>query len=235
MLLSELADRAEVPVATVKYYVRSGLLAPGHATGPRRADYDETHLRRLRILRMLREIGGIPVSTLQQIVDAIDDPDRPSHEVLCLVSDALTETETSQDLPSDAASRELVDQALNRVGWSGVRGDAVDRAQLAALVRLLSTEGPLGIDADILSFYVEVADQLCRAESRFVDPDQDRATTLEELVAGEAVFGQVLTLLRRMGHEHYHAVGTPAPPAVVADRGGQAEPLSTVAETVSAF
>jgi DNA-binding transcriptional MerR regulator len=214
MLLSELAERAEVPVATVKYYVRSGLLAPGHATGPRRADYDETHLRRLRILRMLREIGGIPVSTLQQIVDAIDDPGRASHEVLCLVADALTET--SEDLPSDPASRELVDQALTRVGWTGVRGDAVDRAQLAALVRLLSTEGPLTIDADVLAFYVDVADQLCRAEARFVDPDDDRAGTLEDLVAGEAVFGQVLTLLRRMGHEHYHAVGTDVQPTVTA-------------------
>jgi hypothetical protein len=163
---------------------------------------------------MLREIGGIPVSTLQQIVDAIDDPGRASHEVLCLVSDALTET--SEDLPSDSASRDLVDRALTRVGWSGVRGDAVDRDQLAALVRLLSTEGPLTIDADVLAFYVDVADQLCRAEARFVDPDRDRAGTLEDLVAGEAVFGQVLTLLRRMGHEHYHAVGTDVQPTVTA-------------------
>ena len=34
-----------------------------------------------------------------------------------------------------------------------------------------------------------------------------RVVSLEDIVAGEAVFGQVLALLRRMGHEHYHAVG----------------------------
>jgi len=223
MLLSELADRAEVPVATVKYYLRSGLLAPGYATGPRRADYDETHLRRLRVLRMLREIGGVSVATLQQIVDAIDDEEGSSHDALCLVADALTET--SADLPSDPASREMVDLALTRVGWSGLRVDAVDREQLAALVRLLHEEGPLSIDADILAFYVGIADQLCRAESRAVDRDRDRSGALEDIVAGEVMFGQVLALLRRMGHEHYHAVdgpsgdhlstGSPAPAATL--------------------
>jgi hypothetical protein len=207
MLLSELADR--------------------------RADYDETHLRRLRVLRMLREIGGIPVSTLQQIVDAVDDQERSSHDVLCLVADALTGT--AEDLPSDPASRDLVDRALTRVGWSGVRSDAVDRDQLAALVRLLSAEGPLSIDAEILAFYVEVADQLCRAEIGFVDPDKDGPGALEDLVAGEAVFGQVLTLLRRMGHEHYHAVGSHVRgeglPAHM-DLAAPAEPIAAV-EAVS--
>jgi DNA-binding transcriptional MerR regulator len=220
MQISELADRAEVPLATVKYYLRAGLLAPGLVTGPRRAEYDDTHLRRLRVLRMLREIGGIPVATLQQIVDAVDDPARPSHDVLCLVADALTET--NDDLPADEASREMVDHALAAVGWSGVRPDAADRRQLAALVRLLSAEGPLSIDPSILSFYVGLADQLCRREIRFIDPDKDRSGALEDIVAGEAVFGQVLALLRRMGHEHYHAVGS----HVVVD--GPREPVSAL-------
>jgi DNA-binding transcriptional MerR regulator len=55
MLVSELAERADVPLATVKYYLREGLLAPGETTGPRRAEYDDAHLRRLRVLRLLRE------------------------------------------------------------------------------------------------------------------------------------------------------------------------------------
>jgi DNA-binding transcriptional MerR regulator len=205
MLVSELAERAEVPVATVKYYLRAGLLAPGEVTGPRRSEYDEAHLRRLRVLRMLREIGGIPVATLQQIIEAVDDTERSSHDVLCLVADALTDT--SEELVADSASESMVDEALAEVGWSGVRPDAVDRHQLAALVRLLGAEGPLSIDSHILGFYVQLADHLCRQEIRFIDPEKDRPGTLEDIVAGEAVFGQVLALLRRMGHEHYHAVG----------------------------
>ncbi len=90
MLVSELADRADVPLATVKYYLREGLLPPGETVGPRRAEYDETHLRRLRVLRALREVGGAPVSALQVIVDGVEDDSRPSHEVLCEISDALS-------------------------------------------------------------------------------------------------------------------------------------------------
>jgi DNA-binding transcriptional MerR regulator len=202
--ISELADRAEVPIATVKYYLRAGLLPPGQAAGPRMARYDETHLRRLRVLRMLREVGGVPVSALQQIVEAVDDETRPAHEVLCLVSDALTPL--LEDYSPDEASRRMVDDALTEAGWTGVRPDAVDRTQLAALLRLLTSEGPLSIDHDTLAFYVRLTDHLCRAEIELLDDSKNRSGTLEDLVAGEAVFGQVLALLRRMGHEHYHAV-----------------------------
>ena len=209
MLLSELAARAEVPVATVKFYMRAGLLPPGQMTGPRRAEYDDGHLRRLRLVRMLREIGDIPVATLQRILDALGDDARSSHDVFCLAADALTET--YDDLPVDEPSRELVDDALAQVGWSAVRPDALDRRQLGALVRLLHAEGPLTIDPEVLSFYVGIADCVCRAEIGFIDRQKDRAGTLEDALAGEAIFGRVLTLLRRMGHEHYHAVGRHVP------------------------
>jgi DNA-binding transcriptional MerR regulator len=205
MYVSELAAYADVPVATVKYYLRAGLLPPGEVVGPRRAVYDQTHLRRLKILRMLREVGGIPVATLQQVMDAVDDAERRPHEVLCLVADALTDT--APDLTPDPASQAMVDTALDEVGWSGVRADAVARRQLAALVRLLTAEGPLSIGHDTLAFYVRLTDALCRAEIDFIEDSDSRAGTLEDMLAGEAVFGQVLALLRRMGHEHYHAVG----------------------------
>jgi DNA-binding transcriptional MerR regulator len=73
MQVSELAERAGVPLATVKYYLREGLLPPGETTGPRRAEYDEAHLRRLRVLRLLREVGGVPVTSLRGVVEALDD------------------------------------------------------------------------------------------------------------------------------------------------------------------
>lgn len=205
MYVSELAAAADVPVATVKYYLRAGLLPPGVVVGPRRAEYDGSHLRRLKILRMLREVGGIPVATLQQVMDALDDTERRPHEVLCLVADALTHT--SPDLTPDESSRVMVDGALGEANWSGVRPDAAARLQLEALVRLLTSEGPLSVDPAALAFYVHLTDALCRAEIEFIGDAGTGSGTLEDMLAGEAMFGQVLALLRRMGHEHYHAVG----------------------------
>ncbi len=204
MIVSELAEQADVPVATVKYYLREGLLPAGQVVGPRRAEYDETHLRRLRILRVLREVGGAPVSALQAILDAVDDEARPSHEVLCRISDALSPPLAVEE--PDPSARQLVDDALEGVGWSGVRPDAAGRNRLAALIQLVAAD-LLTVDRDILGYYTHLADELCRTEVDLIDTTKDRAGRLEDMVTGEAVFGEILTLLRRMGHEHYHLHG----------------------------
>jgi DNA-binding transcriptional MerR regulator len=201
MLVSELAERADVPVATVKYYLREGLLPPGDVTGPRRAEYDDSHLRRLRILRALREVGGAPVSALQVIVDAVEDDSRPMHDTLCEISDEL-----SPSLPVEEPDREsvpLVTAAIAGVGWTGVRQDAAARQRLAELVQLVREE-LLTVDEQILAYYAGLADQLCRTELALMDTTKDRQGRLEDMVVGEAVFGDILTLFRRLGHEHYH-------------------------------
>src|SRR6266545_4189804 len=51
MWISELSRRTDVPVATIKYYLREGLLPPGEAAGATRAVYDDSHERRLRLIR----------------------------------------------------------------------------------------------------------------------------------------------------------------------------------------
>lgn len=200
MLVSELAERADVPLATVKYYLREGLLPAGDATGPRRAEYGESHLRRLQILRALREVGGAPVSALQVIVDAVEDDTRPVHEVLCEISDALSPEVPVGDLDPEVVA--TVDAVITAVGWSGVRPDAAVRRRLAEVVQLGGAE-LLTVNPEILGYYARLADELCRAELELVNPTKDRQGTLEDMVVGEAVFGEILTLLRRLGHEHH--------------------------------
>ena len=169
-------------------------------TGPRRAEYDEAHVRRLRILRALREVGSAPVAALQVIVDAVEDDSRPMHDVLCQISDEL-----SPPLPVDGpeqAAAPQVNAVIAGVGWTGVRKDAAARLRLAELVQLVSDE-LLTVDAGILAYYAQLADELCRTELALIDRTKDRQGTLEDMLVGEAVFGEVLTLLRRLGHEHY--------------------------------
>ena len=56
---------------------------------------------------------------------------------------------------------------------------------------------------EVLAYYAHLADELCRTELALIDTTKDRQGTLEDMVVGEAVFGEILTLLRRLGHEHY--------------------------------
>jgi DNA-binding transcriptional MerR regulator len=210
MLVSELADRADVPLATVKYYLREGLLPPGETTGPRRAEYGESHLRRLRVLRLLREVGGVPVTSLRQLVDALDDEDLPVHETMTLVADVMSAAPWPAD--QDPASLDIVDAVIEAMGWDRIRAESIDRQRLASLVALLNGPGPLGASVEVLTFYAGVADQLARAEIGLVDHSADRSQRLEQMVTGSVVYGQVFELLRQLGHEHHHA-GVAAPAA----------------------
>jgi DNA-binding transcriptional MerR regulator len=211
MLLSELAERADVPLATVKYYLREGLLPAGEVTGPRRAEYDDSHLRRLRVLRLLREVGGVPVTSLRQVVDALEDATLPVHDVMTLVADVITAGPT---IAADPVSLEIVDDVLATAGWDGVRAESMDRLRLAALISLLNGPGPLDATRELLSFYAGVADRLARAEVALVDPSTERSRLLEQMVTGSVVYGQVFELLRQIGLEHHHhqrTVGAAAP------------------------
>src|SRR5918996_2993811 len=78
--MSELSRAAEVPVATVKYYQREGLLPPGDATGPNQADYGAGHVRRLRLIRILREVGGLGVAQVRAVLAAMDDSELSHHQ-----------------------------------------------------------------------------------------------------------------------------------------------------------
>jgi DNA-binding transcriptional MerR regulator len=219
MLVSELADHAGVPLATVKYYLREQLLPGGQMVGPRRAEYDESHLGRLRVLRLLREVGEVPVTSLRQVVEALDDDSLSVHEAMTVVADVISAV-PEPDL-QDPDSLATVDAVLGAVGWSHIRPESMDRQRLASLVTLLKGPGPLGASVEVLSFYAAIADQLARAEIALVDQTKDRAQQLEQMVTGSVLFGQVFGLLRQLGHEHHHAevthggrLGEPAPASV---------------------
>jgi DNA-binding transcriptional MerR regulator len=203
MLVSELAERADVPLATVKYYLREGLLPAGQNIGPRRADYDDAHLRRLRVLRLLREVGGVPVTSLRQVVDALDDEQRPVHETMTLVADVISAG--PEPTVQDPASLDIVDAVISAVGWNGVRAESIDRQRLASVVSLLNAPGPLGAGVEVLTFYAGIADRLARAEIALVDHTGERSELLEQMVTGSVAYGQVFQLLRQLGQEHHHA------------------------------
>jgi DNA-binding transcriptional MerR regulator len=201
--VSELAERADVPLATVKYYLREGLLPVGETTGPRSADYDERHLRRLRVLRLLREVGEVPVTSLRQIVEVLDDDAVPVHDAMAQVADVISARPDPGE--QDTAALAMVDEVVAAMGWDGIRPESVDRLRLASLVSALNGPGPLGASVEVLTFYAGIADHLAHTEISLVDHSVERSRLLEDMVTGSVVYGQVFELLRQLGHEHHHA------------------------------
>ena len=205
MRISELARAAGLSVATVKYYLREGLLPAGQLVSATQAEYGEAHLARLRLLRILREVGRVPVGRLRDVVAATEDETRSLHQVLEAAARALTPAPTPTPGPGQVQARAAADAIIANAGWSGVAADAPDRANLASALAAAMASGTHPGDPDIIRCYVEAADTIGRLEVADLRGDQPRAALVEQMVVGQVVFGEILAILRRLSEEHYSA------------------------------
>ena len=215
MRISELSRRTGVSVPTIKYYLREGLLPPGIATAVNQADYGDDHAHRLRLIRVLREVGELPIAQIKPILNALDDEQLTIHEVLRVPHRSLASGSTTAGEPNRSAARDAaggaaddvvraradVDDFLLDLGWQ-VAPDAPGRRTLAdalvALRRLGRDVGP-----EVFRRYAAIADSLAEREVASLPRGGTRLDTLEEMVIGTVVFEAVLTALRRLAHEHH--------------------------------
>jgi DNA-binding transcriptional MerR regulator len=206
--ISELSEATGLSVATIKYYLREEILHPGTKVADRLTNYDESHVRRLGLLRLLREVAAVPVERLRDLVSVAADPTVTMHEMFAQAADALSPSSASPT-PHSADSRRTADELIERAGWTNVRPDAVDRDGLASVLEALSRYRSCPAGAEEAAPYLDVADRLAREElahlaaSRDADPAPDRFALLEEMIVGQAVYGQLLQVLRRLAQEHH--------------------------------
>lgn len=199
MRISELARTTGVPVATVKYYLREGLLPPGEATSATQAQYDESHVRRLVLVRALLHVGGLSVAAAREVLACIDSATGPLHRVLGAAHSALP--------PGDAdvepvRARKLV----ARWGWR-VHPQAPSLRQLERALNTLDDVGHPASD-ERLDVYAGAARQVAEVDVAAV-PTRSKEEAATTVVIGTVLYEPVLLALRRMAQE-----------AVSADRHG---------------
>lgn len=61
LTISELEDATGIPKSTIRYYVREGLIAPNIKTGKTMAYYTEDEIRRLELIKKLRDEEKMPI------------------------------------------------------------------------------------------------------------------------------------------------------------------------------
>jgi DNA-binding transcriptional MerR regulator len=164
MLMAELSRRSGVPVATIKFYLREGLLPPGTPTAATRASYDEGHLRRLRLIRALVEVGEVPVAAIRTILAAVDDRSVGVHQMLGAVQYALGPhlAPPAEDDPYWQAARREVDDLIGEMGWM-VAPEAPARDLLAGTLAALHRAGSAPPGAG-LHAYAEALSRLAASE-----------------------------------------------------------------------
>jgi DNA-binding transcriptional MerR regulator len=114
MRISELASNTEIPVATIKFYLRENLLHEGVRTAATQAQYDESHVARLRLIRALLGPGGLSIAAAHQVIRAIEEPPDSVHELLGVAAGAVAGPNLEDALRAlDEAGFELPEGALD--------------------------------------------------------------------------------------------------------------------------
>jgi DNA-binding transcriptional MerR regulator len=203
MRLAELAARSGLSTATIKYYLRSGLLHPGEAQSSTWADYDEGHLRRLRLVRALTEVAGLPLEKVRQVVLAVDEAGS-EHQARGAAQWALSQVPGEEPSP---AALHRVDELLARHGWQ-VHVDSPHRRMLAAAIDTVDRLGMPATD-EILDSYARALRPVAELEVGRVAAAGDATVAAERLVVGTLLYEPLLTTLRRMAHEAVSAAPQP--------------------------
>ncbi|MFI6812045.1 MerR family transcriptional regulator [Nonomuraea sp. NPDC050328] len=204
MRMSELSTRSGVAIATIKYYLREGLLPQGVQLAATRAAYDDSHLRRLRLIRALLEVGRLPIASIKKILDAVDDDSLPLHELLGTAHYALSPAVESEPGEDWTLARQAADRLVDELGWAVAPG-APARDELAqALLRLRQ----LGLTTDLRP-YAELADRLVtEVELPTIPLDGPREAAVEALVLNSVLYGKAFEALRRLAQESASAART---------------------------
>ncbi|GAB3688581.1 MerR family transcriptional regulator [Angustibacter aerolatus] len=197
MRISELSRRSGVPVATVKYYLREGLLPPGTPTSRTQAQYDEEHVRRLRLVRALLDVGGLSVATARAVLATVDAPPDSWHDLLGAAHATLPVRGGADDGEPEHALA-----AVSELGWHLEPGTPA----LWSLEKSLDAVDAAGVPMtdERLHAYGRAAEEVAEVDVGG-SPTASPIEAALYVVLGTVLYEPVLLSLRRLAHVHVSA------------------------------
>ncbi|MEW1735003.1 MerR family transcriptional regulator [Nocardia beijingensis] len=212
MRIAELSRASGVPAATIKYYVREGLLPPGVRTHRNQAEYSDSHVGRLRLIRALVDIGGVSIEAAKELLAALDSGSLSARDSLGHVQYALGGRRSQVGDERRAAAAEDIAALLHRRGWridddSPALGTLVD---VCAALRLLGHDDVVAA----LDDYASASEAIAATDIALVrnEPGLERMT--ETAIVGTILGDTLLAALRRLAQEHLSRTLLPPDDAV---------------------
>jgi DNA-binding transcriptional MerR regulator len=198
--------------------------------------YGEEHERRLRLIRGLITVAGLPVATVREVLDAVTSPDRPVHKILGIAQKSITPAGADLDPPpaERAAAERRVAELIERRGWRARPQDPAAQTLIdtLAVMNALGHDGfPAGLDR-----YAEASERIGDVDVAALGGDRSAEELAEKVVVGTLLGDTALAALRRLAQQHASArryggtptptetpTSAPAPPPAPADPGGAEE------------
>ncbi|MFK0102489.1 MerR family transcriptional regulator [Streptomyces sp. NPDC091040] len=208
MRLSELSEQSGIATATIKYYLREGLLPPGERVSATQAEYDESHLRRLRLIRALIQVGRLPVATAREVLAHVDDESLGRTIRLGAALWALPHgPEPDEEAPETAAARAEVDALLDRLGWTGAREIGELSPVYRSLVAGLATLARLGYpyESAQLEEHARLMHEVAVRDLDQMETCPTPSQQVEMAVASAVLHEPLLASLRRLAQEEESA------------------------------
>jgi DNA-binding transcriptional MerR regulator len=200
MKMSQLCEASGVPVPSIKYYLREGLLPSGERTSANQVDYSDAHVERLRLIRALIDVGGLSVATAGRVLAAVDSPDLPLTYIFGVAQYAISDADLYDELEGTSAGAAMVEETVERMHWN-VTDENPGRRGAA---RILDTYARLGRTelAAIPEGYAKGAELIARADLAAVATTSDVRDMAEIVVVGTVLGDGLVASLRRMAQEH---------------------------------
>lgn len=199
MRMAELSARSGVPAPTIRFYLREGLVEPGELTSPNQASYDESHLRRLRVVRALLDIGGLSVEAARAVTAAMEAKSGNDFAVLGQVQYGLSATRRSGSTAvSDEALAE-VESIIASQGWR-VREHNPAKQSLAEVLTTLRAIDRHEIRAAV-GDYARAAEMLAEREVDELLAIKGEEARAEAVIAAAVLGDAMLSALRRLAQE----------------------------------
>ncbi len=165
---------------------------------------EPTHVRRLRLIRALAQVGDLPLESIAEILRAIDDNELSVHRAIGVAHYALARRgATNAGSPELDEVKTQVDRFIDD-RWT-VDAAAPDRDELASALLTLQRLG-WQVDTRVFERYAKAADRIASWELSRVPDGVERERAVENAVVGTVVLEAVFAALRRLAEEHHSAI-----------------------------
>lgn len=186
--ISELAEEAGVPVATVRHYLREGLLPEGEKTSRNMAYYPPELVERIRLIKQLQEERFMPLKVIGELLDR-EGADLESLRMHLEVEERMLELALADerhrigraelceryDVPAEVVNRL---EELGVIGPASADGYSPSDARIVEAVSRFRAAG-----------YDEKVGFTVRDTARFLAPLEDLAAREVEMLSSKVVGG----------------------------------------------
>ena len=204
MRLAELSERSGVSVATIKYYLRERLLRPGHQVNATTSEYDEEHLRRLRLVRAMIQVGRVPVATVREVLGHVDDDSLGRTIRLGAAMWALPQVrEPDEDDEYVRAAHQEVDRLLDLLGWENAKQLSTISPAYRSLVVSVAAFRRIGYGwgAELLAPYAELMHRTAVLDLDNMETHPSEEEQIEFAILGAIINEPILQSLHRLAQE----------------------------------